>query len=92
MKSLFEYINESISNNSIKNWKKYIGLDPTKVDYSKNEKAAEIIKTFKDADKLSELFDYLVSGISEPMKEKDWINYVADTDIKDYEEYNGPLK
>ena len=92
MKGIVEFINESISNNSIRYWKTEIGLDPTKVDYSKNKQAAEIIKTFEDADKLSELFDYLVSGIVEPMKEKDWINYVANTDIEDYETYNGPLE
>ena len=92
MKGIVDFINESISNNSIRYWKTELGFDPTKVNYSKNKKAVEIIKTFEDADKLSELFDYLVSGIVEPMKEKDWINYVADTDIDDYETYNGPLK
>lgn len=69
-----------------------LGFNPMKVDYSKNKQATEIVKTFEEADKLSELFDYLVSGITEPMREKDWVNYVASTDIKDYETYNGPLK
>ena len=91
MKNLSEYINEAISNNSIRYWKKEIGLDPTKVDYSKNDKAAEIIQIFTDAGKVPELFDYLVSGIESPMKENEWIEYVAGTDIEDYEIYNGKL-
>jgi hypothetical protein len=92
MKGIVDFINESISNNSIRYWKTELGFDPTKVDYSKNKQATEIVKTFEEAGKLSELFDYLVSGITEPMREKDWINYVASTDIEDYEIYNGPLK
>ena len=92
MKNLSEYINESISRNSINYWKKEIGLDPTKVDYSSNEQAQSIIDQFTKADKLPELYDYLVSGIENKMSEEEWIEYVAATDIADYEEYNGPLK
>lgn len=92
MKSLIEYLNESISNKSVNYWKKEIGLDPTKVDYSKNENAQSIIDQFTEANKLSELYDYLVAGIDHKMSEKDWVEYVAATDIADYEIYNGPLK
>lgn len=91
MKNLTDFLSEAISSKSVKYWKEELGLDPTKVNYSKNKKAQAVIDMFTKADKLTELFDYLVSGIVDPMSEKEWIDYVAGTDITDYEEYNGPL-
>lgn len=69
-----------------------IGFNPYEVDYSQNADAEEIINTFKQADKLESLFNYIAAGLSEPFEdEDDYLNYVAGTDIEDYETYNGPL-
>ena len=91
----FEYeINESkkITENT-KYWEKTIGFNPYDVNYEKNKKALDIINKFKKAHKLDSLFDYLASGITEPFTtESSYLAYVADTDISDYEIYNGKLE
>ena len=74
-------------------WEKTIGFNPYDVNYEKNKKALDIINKFKKAGKLDSLFDYLASGITEPFTtESSYLAYVADTDISDYEIYNGKLE
>lgn len=71
---------------------KALGVNPYDINYEKNERALSVINKFKQANKLDSLFDYLVSGVTEPFDtEQDYLNYVADTDISDYETYNGKL-
>ena len=74
-------------------WIETLGFDPEEIDYSKNPKALYVINQFKKYDKLDSLFDYLASGVVEPFNsEEDFLDYVADTDIDDYEIYNGKLE
>lgn len=74
-------------------WEKTIGFNPYDVNYEKNKKALDVINKFKKAHKLDSLFDYLASGITEPFTtESSYLAYVADTDISDYEIYNGKLE
>ena len=74
-------------------WEKTIGFNPYDVNYEKNSQALDIIEKFKEAGKLDSLFDYFAAGLVEPFKtEKDYLEYVADTDISDYEIYNGKLE
>lgn len=81
---------------SIQYWKLEIGLDPTKVDYTQNDGAKEIILRFGKANKIEQLFDYLAAGCPEFIPNesgiKDWLNFVATTDINDFETYNGKIE
>lgn len=81
---------------SIQYWKSEIGLDPTKIDYTQNKEAEKIILRFGKANKIEQLFDYLAAGCPEfiPTKSgiKDWLKFVATTDINDFETYNGKIE
>lgn len=81
---------------SIQYWKSEIGLDPTQIDYTQNKKAEEIILRFGKANKIDQLFDYLAAACPEfiPTESgiKDWLNYVATTDIDDFQTYNGKIE
>jgi hypothetical protein len=87
-------VNESnlLTAASKKYWTKMLGFNPAEIDYKKT-KAKDNFEKFANADKLSELFDYLVSGMSRKHEytQSQWINIIADMDIDDYETYNGPL-
>lgn len=94
---LKDFINEALVNEtnhlsakSKRYWEKELGFNPASIDYTKT-KAWGNFKVFQDADKLSELFDYLISGIDYKCSKSKWIDLIATVDIDDYEAYNGPL-
>lgn len=84
---------KELKTENTKYWIETIGFNPYDVNYEKNKKALDVINKFKKAHKLDSLFDYLASGITEPFTtESSYLAYVADTDISDYEIYNGKLE
>lgn len=84
---------KEFSENSLNYWTEIFGVNPIEVDYEENEEALNIINKFKNANKLEALFDYLSSGVIESFdSEEEYLDYVADTDISDFEIYNGKLE
>lgn len=85
--------NKEFSEKSLYYWTEIFGVNPIEVDYEENEEALNIINKFKNANKLEALFDYLSSGVIESFdSEEEYLDYVADTDISDFEIYNGKLE
>lgn len=83
---------KEIKTENAKYWVETLGVNPYDVNYELNPKALEIIEKFKAAGKLDALFDYFAAGVVDPFEsEKDYLKYVADTDISDFEIYNGKL-
>jgi hypothetical protein len=88
-------VNESnlLTTASKKYWVKMLGFNPAAIDYKKT-RARDNFEKFANAEKLSELFNYLVSGMSRKHEytKSQWIDIIADMDIDDYETHNGPLQ
>ena len=83
---------KEIKTENVMYWVETLGVDPYDVNYELNPKALEIIEKFKAAGKLDALFDYFSAGVVDPFEnEEDYLEYVADTDISDFEIYNGKL-
>ena len=83
---------KEIKTENAKYWVETLGVNPYDVNYELNPKALEIIEKFKAAGKLDALFDYFAAGVVDPFaSETDYLKYVADTDISDFEIYNGKL-
>jgi hypothetical protein len=76
---------------SIAYWKKYLGVDPTVIDYSVSKRAAAIIDLFGRNNQIEHLFDYLASEGPIKLTESEFIKKVAYVDIPDFEYYNGEL-
>lgn len=72
---------------------KKLGFNPAAIDYKKT-RAWDNFEKFANADKLSELFNYLVSRMSRKHEytQSQWIDIIADMDIDDYEKHKGPLQ
>lgn len=84
--------NESlpVSDKSLQYYIDIFGFNPFTTKFSK--KAQGVIDKFAYVGKVPELFDYLAAGITEPFKSAaEFDRYIADTDVADFEIYNGPL-